>query len=103
MADSPHYIFRERPSLNDIEVVSCAEIEEIYKDGVKAPPVMSLYEPTKHSPVDSRLMDMIRGKWGRRSGGRCRLSGERCAAQGARGSSDGAGWPWWAAVAAVVR
>ncbi len=40
---------------------------------------------------------------GRRSGGRCPLSGERCAAQGARGSSEGAGWPWWAAVAAVVR
>jgi hypothetical protein len=65
MADSPHYIFRERPSLNDIEVVSCTEVEEIYKDGVKAPPVMSLYEPTKHSPVDSRLMDMIREEWAR--------------------------------------
>ena len=40
---------------------------------------------------------------GRRSGGRAPLSGESCGAQGARGSSEGAAWPWWAAVAAVVR
>jgi hypothetical protein len=49
---------------------------------------------------DSRWRELLEG---RRSGGRRLLSGERGACQGARGNSEGAGWPWWAAVAAVLR
>ena len=57
------YVYRAHAALADFEVLNCLDVETLYDTGVTLPPVMSLYEATKHSPVDSTLMDMIREKW----------------------------------------
>lgn len=59
-----YYVYHEAPNLRDIEVVPCHEVTDIYeKVGLSIPPAMSLYEASKHSPVDPGLMDLIRRKW----------------------------------------
>lgn len=63
ISGSPHYVYRQQPALTDFEVLNCPEVEALYDTGVTVPPVMSLYEATKHSPVGSTLMDMIRKAW----------------------------------------
>jgi len=50
------YVYRDHPALTDFEVLNCPDVETLYDTGVTVPPVMSLYEPTKHSPL-------IRGLW----------------------------------------
>jgi hypothetical protein len=58
------YVYREAPSPNDVEVVPCAEVAEIYDAvGLSIPPAMSLYEPRKHSPVNPSLFEMVRTAW----------------------------------------
>lgn len=61
---SPHYVYHEAPGFGDLEVVPCNEVAKIYeKVAPSIPPAMSLFEPSKHSPVDPGLMGMVRRGW----------------------------------------
>jgi hypothetical protein len=57
------YVDSDEPTA--VEVVAPSEVEGIYaQQGASIPPAMSLYEPSKHSPVSPKTFDLIRRTWG---------------------------------------
>lgn len=58
------YIDSEVPGPSDLEIVPQDEVLEIYTQaGGTLPPAISLYEPTKHSPVGGGLIQKVREEW----------------------------------------
>jgi hypothetical protein len=59
------YTHSEVPSPSDLEIVAPEEVEAIYEaaEGLSIPPAISLYEPTKHSPVGGGLIQKVREHW----------------------------------------
>jgi hypothetical protein len=58
------YFASEVPDPSDLEIVSIDEVIDIYAtNGLTIPPAISLYEPTKHSPVGGGLIQKVREDW----------------------------------------
>jgi len=58
MSESEHYLYTESSDPSQLEIVCADELSRIYTEvGLSLPPAISLYEPKKHHPVASKVIE----------------------------------------------
>jgi len=64
MGVTQHFVYREGPPQPaDLEIVTPDELARIYSEGPTIPPAISIYMPTKHSPVGFTIIQSVRANW----------------------------------------